>query len=120
MKMKNIGPCKVVKKFGANTYEIELTDGIEISPIFNVVDLYPYRDEESEAEDEQEEIQWIKQMPVVENPQMESIIDKRISKRPREKSILNTWSNGRDIQLKMLVGKMKQKFISMDRLCRSS
>jgi hypothetical protein len=35
--------------------------------------------------------------------------------RPGEKSILNTWSNGRDIQLKMPAGKMKKKSISMER-----
>jgi hypothetical protein len=75
LKMKNIGPCKVVKKFGANTYKIELPDGIEISPIFNVADLYPYRAEETGAEDEHKEVQWTKKMPVAENPQMESIID---------------------------------------------
>ena len=44
--MKKIGPCHVIRKFGANSYEIELPDGVEISPIFNVVDLYPYRAEE--------------------------------------------------------------------------
>jgi hypothetical protein len=54
--MKKIGPCKVIKKFGTNAYEIELPDGIEISPIFNVVDLYPYRAEEAGAEDEQKEV----------------------------------------------------------------
>jgi hypothetical protein len=52
LKMKKIRPCKVLKKFGANPYEIELPNGIGISPIFNVVDLYPYRDEEVEAKDE--------------------------------------------------------------------
>jgi hypothetical protein len=50
--MKNIGSCIVVKKFGANSYEIELPDRIEISPIFNVADLYPYRAEEAREEDE--------------------------------------------------------------------
>jgi hypothetical protein len=50
LKMKKIGPCKVTRKFGANTYEIELPDGIGFSPIFNVVDLYPYRAEEERAE----------------------------------------------------------------------
>jgi hypothetical protein len=66
--MKNIGLCKVRRKFGANTYEIELPDGVKISPIFNVADLYPYRDEEEGAKDEQEEVQWTKQIPVSENP----------------------------------------------------
>jgi hypothetical protein len=32
-----------LKKFGTNAYEIELLDGIEISLIFNIYDLYPYR-----------------------------------------------------------------------------
>ena len=52
MKMKKIGPCKIVKKFGANAHEIELPDGIGISPIFNVSDLYPYKDEEEGVENE--------------------------------------------------------------------
>jgi hypothetical protein len=45
LKMKKIRPCKVLNKFGANAYEIELPDGIGISPIFNVSDLYPYKAE---------------------------------------------------------------------------
>jgi hypothetical protein len=81
LKMKKIGPCKVVKKFGANAYEIELPDGIGILSIFNVVDLYPYRAEETEEEDEQTKVQWTKKMPVDEKPQLESIVDKRVSKK---------------------------------------
>jgi hypothetical protein len=83
--MKNIGPCKVIRKFGTNTYEIELPDGARISPIFNVTDLYPYRDEEAGTKDEQEKVQWTKQMPVAEKPQMEDIIDKRINRKTRRK-----------------------------------
>jgi hypothetical protein len=49
LKMKKIGPCKVLRKFRENAYEIELPDGIEISPIFNIVDLYPYRAGEAET-----------------------------------------------------------------------
>jgi hypothetical protein len=52
MKMKKIQPCRVLKKFGANAYKIELLDGIGISPIFNIFDLYPYKAEEMETEDE--------------------------------------------------------------------
>jgi hypothetical protein len=64
LKMKKIGLCKVIRKFGANEYEIELPNGVKISSIFNIADLYPYRAEEVGAEDEQEEIQSEKQMPV--------------------------------------------------------
>ena len=85
LKMKKIGPCKVLKKFGANDYEIELPDGIRISPIFNVSDLYPYKAEEVGTSDEQLEVQCIKQMPVLEKPQMESILEKRVSKRTRRR-----------------------------------
>jgi hypothetical protein len=85
LKMKKVGPCKVIRKFGANAYEIELPDGVGISPIFNLVDLYPHRDEEAGAEGEHEEIPWTKQMPVAEKPQMESIIDKRISRKTKRK-----------------------------------
>jgi hypothetical protein len=30
LNMKKIGPCKILKKFGANTYEIELPDEVKI------------------------------------------------------------------------------------------
>jgi hypothetical protein len=43
LKMKKIGPCKILRKFEENAYEIELPDGVGISPIFNIEDLYPYR-----------------------------------------------------------------------------
>ena len=36
LKMKKIGTCKILIKFNENTYEIELLDGVGISPIFNV------------------------------------------------------------------------------------
>jgi hypothetical protein len=57
LKMKKIGRCKVLKKFGANAYEIELPDGIEISPIFNISYLYPYK---AGVDNEKLEVQWTK------------------------------------------------------------
>ena len=52
IKMKKIGPCRVLKKFGANAYEIELPDGIGISLILNVSYLYLYKAEEAGTNDE--------------------------------------------------------------------
>jgi hypothetical protein len=60
LKMKKIGLCRVLKKFGANAYEIELPDGIRIYPIFNILDLYPYKAEEAGTRNEQPEVQWKK------------------------------------------------------------
>ena len=75
LKMKKIGPCRIIRKFGTDAYEIESPDGIKIYPIFNISDLYPYKYEEEEAGSEQPEVQWAKQMPVVEKSQMEIILD---------------------------------------------
>jgi hypothetical protein len=82
LKMKKIGPCKIVRKFGENAYEIELPDGIKISPIFNISDLYPYRAKE---DSEHREVQCAKQMLVAENPLMESILNMTVSKRTGRK-----------------------------------
>jgi hypothetical protein len=44
MKLKKIGPCKILRIFGENTYEIELPEDVGISPIFNISNMYPYRE----------------------------------------------------------------------------
>jgi hypothetical protein len=96
LKMKKIRPCKVLKKFGANAYDIELPNGVEISPIFNISYLYPYRAGEVGVETEQPVIQWRNQMPVVDKPPIECILDKRVSRKTRRKDYfeyLVKWKN---------------------------
>jgi hypothetical protein len=61
LKMKKIGPCKILRKFEANAYEIEFPYGVGISPIFNVADLYPYREDETEGLEDQKKVQWVRQ-----------------------------------------------------------
>jgi hypothetical protein len=84
--MKKIGTCKILRKFDANAYDIELLDGVGISSIFNVSELYPYRKHDIEGSKDQEKIQWEKQMSVAEKPQMEKIVDQRIGKKTRRKT----------------------------------
>jgi hypothetical protein len=66
--MKNIGSWKILSKFEANSYEIEFPDDVGISPIFNVSDLYPYREDKVGGEESQREIHWVKHMPIAKNP----------------------------------------------------
>ena len=40
LKWKKIGPCKILRKFFANAYEIEMPRDVDISPIFNVSNLH--------------------------------------------------------------------------------
>ena len=85
LKMKKIGSCKVLKKFGENAYEIELPKGIRISLIFNILDLYPYSAGEAETGTKEPVVQWKNQLPVAEKPRMEYILDKRVGKKTRRK-----------------------------------
>ena len=70
MTMKNIGPCRILKKFSANDYELDIPIGVGISPIFNVVDLYPYVTGDTRifanGEYPTENLQWVRQMPVAQ------------------------------------------------------
>jgi hypothetical protein len=73
-----------------------LPDGVGISPIFNILDLYPYRAGEANTGTEEPVIQWEKQLPVAEKPQMEYILDNRVGKKTRRKQYfeyLVKWKN---------------------------
>ena len=42
LKMKKIGPYRILRKFSSNSYDLDMPTRVGISTIFNVVDLYPY------------------------------------------------------------------------------
>jgi hypothetical protein len=56
MKLKKIGPYKILRIFGENAYELELLEDVGISPIFNISDLYPYREDRVEGSEDERKI----------------------------------------------------------------
>jgi hypothetical protein len=57
LKLIKIGPCKILRIFGENDYEIELPYNVGISPIFNITNLYLYREDGDEGFEDQRKIQ---------------------------------------------------------------
>jgi hypothetical protein len=84
--MMKIGPCRILRQFAANAYEIELPDNVGISSIFNVAYMYPYRRDEEGESDDQKEISWEEQLSTAEKPQMEKIIEQRDGKKTKRKT----------------------------------
>ena len=66
--MKKIGPFRILRKFSANSYELEMPIEVGILPIFNVADIYPYVAGDTgpfaEGEDPSEDLQSVRKMPM--------------------------------------------------------
>ena len=41
--MKRVGACKILAKYGADAYKVNLPTDLSISPILNVVDLIKFK-----------------------------------------------------------------------------
>jgi hypothetical protein len=74
-----------MRRFGENAYELELPEDLGLSPIFNIIDLYPYKKDGYEISEYKGRISWDKQTLVAENLQMEKIIDQQVGKNTRRK-----------------------------------
>ena len=85
MMMNKIGPYRILKKFSANAYELEIPTGVGISPIFNVAgDTGTF----IEGEDPTEDLQWVRQMPVTQPLEVEAILDTKVVNSTRKKDYL--------------------------------
>ncbi|KAL5844504.1 hypothetical protein ACOSQ3_010557 [Xanthoceras sorbifolium] len=74
LKARKFGPCKVKKKISSNAYVIELPPDLQISPIFNVRDLYPYEGFDGDMRAVTDQIQ---QLPIATRDTIEDILDVR-------------------------------------------
>ena len=80
LKMRNFGPCKILKKFDSgNAYKVELPNDKDISPIFSVVDLHEY------YEFEDDEVVVTDDYPKKQTKEVEHILGQKIGKKTRGK-----------------------------------
>ena len=70
-----------MRKNSNNAYNLELLNVFDISPIFNVDDLYEFHEGE---ENEEEGIvdEWNKKLPIKLVGELEKILAKRVRKKP--------------------------------------
>ena len=82
LKMKKFGPCKILKKHDSrNAYEVELADGIYISPIFNIADLTEYHDDGADEDLMLEPCP----IPTSKKEEIEEILDSRVGRSTRNR-----------------------------------
>ena len=113
MKFKKIGPCKILRKFSANSYEIELPPDVGISPIFNVVYLYKYEDDGAEGRSaDKGQVEWKEQLPPAQPLQPKKILEKRVSKKTRGREYfqyLIKWNDKTEEDATWMTKEMLQK-----------
>ena len=51
LKYKKIGPCRILKKIYDNAYRLELPKRFDISPTFNIADLYKFHEGDKSADE---------------------------------------------------------------------
>jgi len=92
---KEIGPCQILRKISDNAYKLELSEDLDISPMFNVDDLYEFHEKE-ENDEESTLAEWKKQLLVKPTKELEKILGKIVSKRTQNKEYyeyLVKWRN---------------------------
>ena len=85
LKMKKFGPCKVVKgHHSGNAYEVELPVDLNISPVFNILDLIEYY--EGCDGDKVAEALWSILVASLATKEIEEILDSHVGKSTRRRT----------------------------------
>jgi len=76
LKYKKNGPCKFLKKINKNAHKVDLQVDIDISPVFNVSDLYIFHGNDL-GDDSKVEVDWQQAIPSKKNENIMHILDKK-------------------------------------------
>ena len=87
LKYKKIGPGRILKKIYDNTCRLELPEMFDISPKFNVIDLYQVH-EGDKSVDEGTLSEWEQHLPIKSEEEMEKKFSTRIGKKTHWKEYM--------------------------------
>ena len=83
-----MGPCKIIEKYGANAYKVDLPSNLGISPIFNVQDLVKFKGPLAEVSQNSQGVSTNLEPIVVPSPtklEAKKILDLEVKKTTRHK-----------------------------------
>lgn len=85
---RKIGPCQILKKYGQNSYEIQIPLDLGLSPIFNVCNLTLFKGSDNEGE-EPMQVAADNDIPKHESLKMRKVLDTRVTKKTRKKEYID-------------------------------
>ena len=86
--MKKVGPCKIIAKYGANAYKVDLLSYFNISSIFNVENLTKFKGPLIKVDTNKQQIEndaTLDILPPNLELEVEKILDSRVKKTNRYK-----------------------------------
>lgn len=106
--MKKFGPCKILKKHDSgNAYEVEFPSGINISPMFNIVDLTEYHEGDIEEGPINEQLKIL--APTFEKVEIEEILDSHVGRSTRKRQYAKYMVKWRGSLLKIHYGYLRKR-----------
>jgi hypothetical protein len=76
LKYKKIVPCNILKKINDNDYKVDLPTDLDISPMFNVSDLYIFHGDDL-GDDSEVKVDWQHAILSKKNENIVHILDKK-------------------------------------------